>query len=117
MSGMQESGVVRMTREEAIKELTELLPEEFLMEYAESIRMAIKALEQEPCEDCVNRQAAINAIGNVPDHDDGMVFEALSHAQRNVALLPPVTPQIKIENAPLSMIKSIREKEDNNGHC
>ena len=35
-----------MTREEAIKELTELLPEEFLSEYAEAIRMAIEALEQ-----------------------------------------------------------------------
>lgn len=37
-----------MTREEAIKELTELLPEEFLMEYAEAIRMGIEALEQQP---------------------------------------------------------------------
>ena len=45
---------------------------------------------------CINRQAAIDAIGNVPDHDDGMVYEALSHAQRDVALLPPVTPQPKI---------------------
>ena len=36
-----------MTREQAIKELTELLPEEFLMEYSEAIRMAIKALEQQ----------------------------------------------------------------------
>lgn len=36
-----------MTKEDAIKELTELLPEEFLMEYSEAIRMAIKALEQQ----------------------------------------------------------------------
>lgn len=36
-----------MKREQAIKELTELLPEEFLSEYAEAIRMAIKALEQQ----------------------------------------------------------------------
>ena len=33
-----------MTREEAIKELTELLPEEFLMEYADAIKMAIDTL-------------------------------------------------------------------------
>ena len=37
-----------MTREQAIKELTELLPEEFLSEYLEALDMAIKALEQEP---------------------------------------------------------------------
>ena len=52
-----------------------------------------KALEQEPCENCISRQAALDAIGNVSDYGDGMVWEALSHAQRDVALLPPVTPQ------------------------
>ena len=47
----------------------------------------------EPCEDAISRQAALDAIGNVPDYDDGMVWEALSHAQRDVALLSPVKPQ------------------------
>lgn len=37
-----------MSREEAIKELTELLPEEFLMDYAEAIEMGIEALKQQP---------------------------------------------------------------------
>lgn len=37
-----------MSREEAIKELTDLLPEEFLSEYTEAIKMGIKALEQQP---------------------------------------------------------------------
>lgn len=46
--------------------------------------------------DCIRRQAAIDAIGNVPDYDDGMVWEALSHAQRDVALLPSVTLQPKM---------------------
>ena len=32
----------RMTKEEAIKELTELLPEEFLMEYSEAIKWVLK---------------------------------------------------------------------------
>lgn len=45
-----------MTRKQAIKELTELLPEEFLMEYSEAIKMGIEALEQEPCEDCISRE-------------------------------------------------------------
>ena len=33
-----------MTKEEAVKELTELLPEEFLSEYTDAIKMAIEAL-------------------------------------------------------------------------
>ena len=37
-----------MSKEEAIKELTDLLPEEFLSEYTEAIKMAIEALEQQP---------------------------------------------------------------------
>lgn len=43
-------------------------------------------------DDLISRKAAIDAIGNVPDHDDGMVWEALSHAQRDVALLPSAQP-------------------------
>jgi len=45
--------------------------------------------------DAISRQAVLNTIGNVPDYDDGMVWEALSHAQRDVSLLPSVTPQQK----------------------
>ena len=37
-----------MSRDEAIKELTELLPEEFLSEYTEAIKMGIEALKQQP---------------------------------------------------------------------
>ena len=51
-----------MTREKAIKELTQLLHEDFLSEYSEAIRTAIKALDQEPCGDCISREAVENAI-------------------------------------------------------
>lgn len=44
-------------------------------------------------DDYISRQAAINAIGNIPDYDDGMVFEALSHAIRDIALLPSAQPE------------------------
>ncbi len=54
-------------------------------------------LEQQPCKDAIDRQAVLDTIGNVPDYDDGMVWEALSHAQRDVALLTSVTPQPKSE--------------------
>lgn len=38
----------------------------------------------------ISQKAAIDTIGEVPTYNDGMVFEALSHAQRDVALLPAV---------------------------
>ena len=44
-------------------------------------------------DDNISRQAAINAIGNIPDYDDGMVFEALSNAIRDIALLPSAQPE------------------------
>lgn len=40
--------------------------------------------------DTISRKAAIEAIGKVPDYGDGMVYEAISHARRDVALLPSV---------------------------
>lgn len=60
-----------MTKEQAIKELTELLPEEFLMEYSEAIRMAIKVLEQEQYDTIVRDIAGyegkytVDIFGNV----------------------------------------------------
>lgn len=57
-----------MTREEAIKLLTQYIdydaetPNYYEMEKA--CRVAIKALKQEPCEDCISRIEAINAISH-----------------------------------------------------
>lgn len=62
-----------MTREEAKKELMERLHQ---AEYVESkyvdcctddaIRLAISALSAQHCEDTISRQAAIDAIKNLP---------------------------------------------------
>ena len=55
-----------MTREEAIKIIKECKEKGFkhtfytVNEYDTALDMAIKALEQEPCEDCISRQAAID---------------------------------------------------------
>lgn len=38
--------------------------------------------------DLISRQAAIEALKAIPDHNDGMVFETLSHALRDIELLP-----------------------------
>jgi hypothetical protein len=49
--------------------------------------MAIKALEQEPCEDCISRQAAIDACDQSIN-----LFEAVDRIKE----LTPVTPQPKM---------------------
>ena len=54
-----------MTREEAIKELSYIADEMPSMECAdwkEAISVAIKALEQESCDDAISRQAVLDAI-------------------------------------------------------
>ena len=80
-----------MSREEAIKELTDLLPEEFLSEYTEAIKMGIEALEQEPCEDAISRKAAIDAIW------DGVNMDIYTREVKEcLETLPPVTPQPKM---------------------
>ena len=38
----------------------------------------------------INKQDAVNAINAVDNYDDGIAFEVLSHACRDVALLPEV---------------------------
>lgn len=81
-----------MSREEAIKELTELLPEEFLSEYSEAIRMAIKALEQEPCEDAISRQEVLEEINRV-GVKGFETYNDYSQLYDFVDTLPSVTPQ------------------------
>ena len=60
-----------MTREEAVKRIKMILEECTEDEIAEcyvtpydadALDMAIKALKQEPCEDCISRQAAIDGL-------------------------------------------------------
>ena len=60
-----------MTRKEAIERikiiLEECIEDEDAVSYvtsydADALDMAIKALKQEPCEDCISRQAAIDAL-------------------------------------------------------
>ena len=57
--------------------------------------------------DLISRQAAIDAIGNIPDHEDGMVFEAL----RVVALLPPADVQ------PFVRCKYCRNRDEDGKFC
>lgn len=58
----------QMNREQAIKIIKDCKEKSFkrtlytLDEYYEALDMAIKALEQEPCEDCVSRQAMLEGL-------------------------------------------------------
>lgn len=73
-----------MTREEAIKLLTQYIdydaemPDYYKME--EVCKVAIKALEQDPCEDAISRQALLEEIKNgikAGNYEEG--YEEYSH--------------------------------------
>lgn len=93
-----------MTRGEAIKIIKECKEKGFkhtfytLNEYYTALDMAITALEQEPCEDAISRQAALDLI-------KGFIADATSHGisprldpdyvMDGIKALPPVNPQPK----------------------
>lgn len=89
-----------MTNEEAIRQLKEYI---LGMNYMddEAVWMAIKALEQQPCEDCISREAVIDII----NFEDEWLFDAKSHntdtqvafstIRLKISELPSVTPQPK----------------------
>lgn len=94
-----------MTREKAIKIFNTVLffgkcdaPKE---ELEECLKMAIKALEQEPCEDAVNRQAVCEFLENhAKTYDDVRVrigLKAGSSLVANPDNVPSVTPAPKKE--------------------
>jgi hypothetical protein len=104
-----------MTREEAIEQLNfmiETIPKEpsaecdSIKEWLDTdkdirnaLEMAINALEREPCEDCISRQAVLDII----TFEDKWLFDANGHnanthiafsgLESRIKALPPVTPQ------------------------
>lgn len=70
-------------------------------ELIEALEMAIKALEQEPCEDAISRQAVFDALDNhkysnefcKKHHIDWSINLSMAHIAVND--LPPVTPRQK----------------------
>ena len=59
----------------------------------EYFQQAIKALEQESCEDCVNRQAVLNTLFYKSDNNCEVVLN--KELQDRIKALPSVTPQPK----------------------
>ena len=90
-----------MTREEAIKILKRDNPnnitirdgyEKLFDDRKEAFGMAIKALEQEPCDDCVSRADAIKKVSEILKN---VFVEYEDIAQKAIGSLPLVTPQPK----------------------
>ena len=83
-----------MTNEEAINMLKSKMDghTDTSYEWVETVRMAIKALEQQPCEDCVSRETVIEWL---KDKDIIKTKNQEENARRELAELPPVTPQPK----------------------
>lgn len=65
-----------------------------------AVEMAIKALDQEPCEDAISRQAAIDAIKK---------SRFLVDAMEKVIKLPPVTP--KYTDAEIQKMQEMEQAE------
>ena len=85
-----------MTNEEAIKMLKSKMDghTDTSYEWAETVRMAIKALEQEPCDDAISRQKVQDYIAKYLSqylYDD--VRGAVEVIDEYIGELPPVTPQ------------------------
>lgn len=81
-----------MTKEEALEQLR-LGPginEDVSEEYNDAVDMAIKALEQQPIEDCVRRQAVIEIINK----SDACLYEKSDNngLVEEIKTLPLVTP-------------------------
>ena len=55
-----------MTNKEASDELFDLMISGEITKKNLALKMAIKALEQQSCEDCISRQTAIEAMGEQP---------------------------------------------------
>lgn len=60
---------------------------------ADNCKKIIKALEQEPCEDCVSRQAVLNTLFYKSDNNCEVVLN--KELQDRIKALPPVTPTHK----------------------
>lgn len=81
-----------MTREEAVQTIKGERWICCIEKYREALDMAIKALEQEPCEDCISRQVVLNLPRKTLKNYFGDVVAEVINV-RDIMELPSVTPQ------------------------
>ena len=90
-----------MTREEAIR-MIERIKDRINWEVVDSqkkmdaLNMAIKALKQEPCEDCISRQA-VDELSEALVHTTINKADFVCNFWERLQKLPPVTPKEKSE--------------------
>lgn len=75
--------------------LGEVDAKEFEREFNEILNLAIKALEQEPCEDAISRQALLNATVNKNSVWNKITDSKGENLETIISKLPSVTPQPK----------------------
>ena len=56
-----------------------------------SLDMAIKALEQEPCEDAISRQTVLDILKHAKEN--GIVRITVPYLERTIESLPSITPK------------------------
>lgn len=84
-----------MTREEHIENLKAIasdMPSDKCADWIESLMAGVKALEQEPCEDAISRQAVDDAIYDYSRSCDVNYAQIMEFIDK----LPSVTPQPKM---------------------
>ena len=97
-----------MTREEAIEQLKINRPYAYT-ELRQAVDMAIEALQTEPCEDTISRQAAIEkAIEAADEWDGGCNIEREKIITKALNELPSVTPQKVGRSEMYKILQSIR---------
>ena len=88
-----------MTREEHIENLKAIasdMPSDKCSDWIESLMAGVKALEQEPCGDCISRQAVLKAIEDDNRNEHYSCFATNNDAECFKLILrelPSVTPQ------------------------
>ncbi len=86
---------------------------EFETEFEMILTLAEKALEQEPCDDCVSRayiESIVEELENICANGDEHILDLLA----NIKNAPPVTPQPKIGH----WIEEINDYEEiTHWHC
>lgn len=53
-------------------------------------------LDQEPCEDCISRQAAIDALSHMCSEDENGITVSRANVNSVLKAMPPVTPKPKM---------------------
>lgn len=88
-----------MTKAEAIKIINGARKyikfEGFTANETEVFEMAIKALEQEPCEDCVSRATVLTLINDVKNADGFKDYSQYEYLFDQVDKMPMATPTRK----------------------